>query len=406
MMTKATMGRPRLLRAHWLCGLAAVFVLLTACAAQGAVTSLAPAEYPVFADDLALRDLETALDQSLQYLRVRPLTTRYDCGGRSIAVHRLIESAAFLQRLVRTRPTPAQLNEQIRAHYEVVRVEGAQRPTGRSLLVTGYYQPLFAGSLERTPPYLHPVHAQPNDLIVREGTGGKPVIGRLQAGGFKPYWTRKEIEEGELLKGQELVWLKDPFDVFVLHIQGSGHIRLTDGTVRALHYVRGNGREYRSIGKLMVDSGRMQLEGVTMDSIRDYLKAHPEERNQILHHNESYIFFQWGKPGPAIGNLGKELTPGRSIAVDQLWLPPGALAYLDSRKPVLGNSRVAGWERMQRFVTVQDTGSGLKGPGRVDVFLGAGDAAGTMAGQMKENGALYLLLLKEPEARAADRPGL
>lgn len=400
------MGRHWQIRMHWLCVLAAAFLVLLACPAQGAVTPLPPTEYPVLTDDLSLRDLESALDQSLQYLRARPQATRYNCGGRSIAVQRLIDSAVFLQRLLRTLPIPDQLNEQIRAHYEVVRVEGAQRPAGRRLLVTGYYQPQFSGSLVRTPPYLHPVYTQPDNLVVREGTGGKPAIGRLQAGLFTPFWTRREIEEGHLLKGQELVWLKDPFDVFVLHIQGSGHIRLTDGTVRALHYAHSNGREYRSIGKLMVDSGRMRLEDVTMDSIRDYLKAHPEERDQILHHNESYIFFQWGKPGPAIGNLGRELTPGRSIAVDQQWLPPGAIAFLDSRKPVVTDGRVAGWERMQRFVTVQDTGSGLKGPGRVDVFLGSDDAAGMMAGQMKEDGALYLLLLKEPEARETDATGL
>lgn len=406
MAKKAAMGRQWHIRTHWLCSFMTAFLVLAACAAQGAVTPLPPTEYPVFRDDLALRDLDSALDQSLQYLQTRPLTTRYNFGGRSIAVQRLIDSAGFLQRMLRNRPTSAQLNEQIRAHYEVVRAEGAQRPSGRRLLVTGYYQPLFAGSLERTPFYPHPVHAQPDNLVVHEGTGGQPAIGRLEAGQFKPYWTRREIEEGNLLKGQELVWLKDPFDVFVLHIQGSGHIRLTDGTVRALHYARSNGREYRSIGKLMVDSGRMRLEDVTMDRIRDYLKVHPEERDQILHHNESYIFFQWGKPGPAIGNLGKALTPGRSIAVDQQWLPPGGVAFLDSRKPVVDNGQVAGWERMQRFVTVQDTGSGLKGPGRVDVFLGSGDAAGTMAGQMKEDGALYLLLLKEPEAGAENRSGL
>jgi membrane-bound lytic murein transglycosylase A len=135
-----------------------------------------------------------------------------------------------------------------------------------------------------------------------------------------------------------------------------------------------------------------------MDAIREYLAAHPDERDQILHYNESYIFFQWSQIGPAIGNLGRKLTPGRSIAADQRWIPPGALTYLDSRKPVLDKGRMIGWERMQRFVTVQDTGSGLKGPGRVDVFWGAGDDAGKAAGQMKEDGTLYLLLLKEPTA--------
>ena len=400
------MGWPRHLRTVWLGALAAMLLCLPVNVTNGAVSSLSPDEYPVFTDDLALRDLESALNQSLLYLRTQPAGTRYVCSDRSIPAQRLIDSAVFLQQMLHAHPTPARLSEQVRTHFEVLRVDSAPSSSGLRLLVTGYYQPLFAGSLTRTPPFLYPIHAQPENLVVREGTRGAPVVGRMQAGQFKPYWTRKEIEEGELLKGQELVWLKDPFDVFVLHIQGSGHIRLTDGTVRALNYARSNGREYRSIGRLMVASGRMQLADVTMDSIRSYLEAHPEERDQILHHNQSYIFFKWGQPGPAIGNLGRELTPGRSIAVDQLWFPPGALLYLDSRKPLVAGGRMAGWERMQRFVTVQDTGSGLKGPGRVDVFLGAGDAAGIMAGQMKEDGALYLLLLKEQEGQATNRPGM
>ena len=377
-------------------------ILLGTCSVPRAAYTLLPSsQYPVFTDDLEFRDLKTALDISVDFLRHRPAGFKVALDSRLIPGQRLDDSAVCLQQLLSRQPSPQLLNELIQGHFDIYRLENLEQEKGRGVLVTGYYQPSFMGSLERTPPYLYPVFGVPDVLVRRSDAKGKPMIGRLEAGQFRPFWTRKEIEQGGLLQGQELVWLKDPFDVFVLHVQGSGHIRLPDGTVKALHYAQSNGRDYRSIGKVLVDTGRMRLEDISMEAIRDYLAANPHERDQILHHNESYIFFRWSRPGPAIGSLGRELTPGRSIAADQQWLPPGALVYLDSRKPVLEKGQMAGWARMQRFVTVQDTGSGLKGPGRVDVFWGAGEEAGKIAGQMKEAGNVYLLLLKEQPTEAA-----
>jgi membrane-bound lytic murein transglycosylase A len=231
------------------------------------------------------------------------------------------------------------------------------------MLVTGYYQPIFPGSLTRQPPYIHPLYRVPNNLLIRRANGRKQVLGREEHGRIVPYWSRRDIEQGNLLQGQELIWLKDPFDAFVLHVQGSGIIRLPDGSLHAVQYAINNGREYRSIGKHLVDTGRMQLAEVTMDSIRRYIDDNPEERALILHHNDSFIFFNFRRPGPAIGNLGLELTPGRSIAADQRWYPPGSLVFLDSRRPIMVEGQGAQWMRMQRLVTVQDTGSALTGPG-------------------------------------------
>ena len=264
------------------------------------------------------------------------------------------------------------------------------------MLVTGYYQPHFAGSLTRTPPFLYPVYARPDSLVVRD-SGGRKTIGRLVDGVLRPFWTRREIERGNLLAGSEMVWLADPFDVCVLHVQGSAILHLTDGSRRGIHYAESNGRTYRSIGAYLVETGRMVLAEVTMDSIRDYLARHPEERDLILHQNDSFIFFHWTEAGPAVGSLGRPLTPGRSIAVDQHWYPPGALAYLESLQPVFADGMMTGWQRLQRFVSVQDTGSALIGPGRVDLFWGSGEHAGRAAGRMKEDGELYLLLPREEQ---------
>ena len=346
----------------------------------------------IFEDDLDYQDLDQALAVSLAHLRNRPGTTRYTVAGESITVERLIDTAESFRRLIAQRPSSAELNRLIRQQYTVVRIDSG---ASRSLLVTGYYHPYFHGSLQRRPPYLYPLYGVPASLVVRPVEGAGMDIGRLEKGRFVPFWTREEIERGNLLRGSELVWLKDRFDAFVLHVQGSGVIVLPDGSLRRVQYARSNGRPYRSIGKYLVDTGRMQLADVTMDSIRHYLDQHPEELDLILHWNQSFIFFHWAEAGPVIGSLGRPLTAGRSIAADHRYYPPGSLIFLASRQPLLTSGQDHGWQPLQRFVTVQDTGSALKGPARVDLFWGAGDQAGRAAGRMKEDGAAYLLLRKK-----------
>jgi membrane-bound lytic murein transglycosylase A len=346
-------------------------------------------------DDLELRGLEIALTRSLSHLRALPADTRYKIAGDVVPVQRLIDSARHLHGLLQARPTPDALSRQLCRDYDLIRLSGQPDSPAPRLLVTGYYQPVFAGSLTPTPPFLHPLHRVPDNLVTSAGKGKKNAVSRADRGRLVPYWTRGEIEQGQLLQGAELVWLRDPFDAFVLHVQGSGVIQFPDGSVRGVHYAQSNGRAYRSVGKYLVEAGRMQLADVTMDSIRRYIEQHPAERDQILRSNDSYIFFHWSEPGPAVGSLGRELTAGRSVAADQRWYPPGAVLFLDSRRPVTANGEVLEWREMHRLVTVQDTGSALVGPGRLDVFWGTGDQAGQEAGQMKEDGAACLLLLKE-----------
>ena len=354
-----------------------------------------PPRTPFFEDDMELQDLAAALTRSLAYLHKVPASNRYAIAGQMVPVQRLIDSAHHLQQLVQSHPSPEELNRRLNQNYDILLINKPQEAAPKRMLITGYYQPIFPGSLKQQPPYLFPLYRIPDNLLIRQEGSKKKVLGRKDNGKIAPYWTRQEIEQGQLLHGQELVWLKDPFDAFVLHVQGSGIIRLADGSVRGVHYAVNNGREYRSIGKYLVDTGRMQLADVTMDSIRHYIDQHPAERDLILHQNDSFIFFHWSPPGPAIGNLGQELTPGRSIAADQRSYPPGSLVFLDSRRPVMVDGQVTEWKRMRRLVTIQDTGAALTGPGRIDVFWGTGEQAGQEAGQMKEDGMAYLLLLKE-----------
>ncbi len=215
-----------------------------------------------------------------------------------------------------------------------------------------------------------------------------------------PYWTRAEIDSTNVLAGNELVYLKDDFDAFLLHVQGSGKIELRNGTIKNIQYRTNNGHNYSSIGKLLVDENKLLLKDVDMPAIRHYLRQNPQERSRIFNHNKRYIFFGWGDENHPRGSIGAPLTPERSIAIDKKSLPLGTICYLVSRRPVIDETgQITTWETMHRFVVAQDTGSAIRGPGRVDFFWGNGNYAEIAAGAMKEEGKLYFLISKEPDGR-------
>ncbi len=348
---------------------------------------------PRFSDDLDIDSLKKAVQTNLDYLQKQPPEKTIFIADKTFPISRMTISLKYFQDILAANPSPEELDRLVKQHFDIFQATGTKGfNPGRRMLITGYFQPVFEGSLSKQGPFLYPLYVVPDDLI-RAKSGN--TFSRMENGKKVPYWTRKEIETDNRLTGHELVWLKDPFDAFVLHVQGSGLIRLKDGTLRGVHYAAKNGRTYRSIGKYLVETGRMLLEKTSLNTIRDYIDNHPEERDEILHHNPSFIFFDWTETHGAIGNLGKELTPGRSIAADQSCFPAGALAFLFTRKPRRTNNQQVAWSQLQRFVVVQDTGSAIRGPGRVDLFWGTGSEAGFEAGQMKENGTLYFLLLND-----------
>ena len=383
-----------------------VILIFTGCEKRP-LLPLAATKYPVFADDLEHADLDRAIEQSLIYLRKRPRSSRITIAGLSYPIDHLTRSLLFFRNLIAGHPSTELLNRQINAYFDIYQASGTDgyNPQ-RKMLVTSYYQPLFEGSLTAEGAYRYPIYSIPDTLVIRhDSESGEKRIGRLEGGRFLNYWSRGEIENKGLATGNELVYLKDPLDAFLLHVQGSGLIKLTDGSIRGIHYAMKNGRQYKSIGKYMVKTGRMTLAEANIDSIRNYLAAHPEELREILHHNDSFIFFEWTTTHGAIGNLGRELTAGRSIAMDQNCFPAGALSFLISRKPVLNNGRIVNWIPFGRFVLVQDTGSAIRGSGRVDLFWGTGKDAGLAAGRMKEKGTLFFLLLKQQFLQPVLRSG-
>lgn len=250
---------------------------------------------------------------------------------------------------------------------------------GTPLLVTAYYSPAIAGSLTPSDKFPYPLYKLPT----------KEKLHRAR---------RADIENGHLLQGLEIAYLSNPLDVFFLHIQGSGFIHFGDGSQRLIHYAGDNGRPYTSIGKVLINQGKLTKEEVSMASIRHYLINHPQDVSQILHSNERFIFFKLEEPSlkddkvlPS-GSLGYPLTPGRSVAMDADHYPPGTLGILTSRIPHFNKEGSISWQPMSRLVTHQDSGAAIKGPHRLDLYLGDAPGADKVAGVMKEKGNFTILI--------------
>jgi len=358
-------------------------------------------DFPSFIDDLDQKTLELAIGRSLQYYDRLPEGRTFHFGKSLYTVRELKESLLKFLEIIRNSSSDEIREKRIRDTFHVYKSVG--RGKNEKVLFTGYYEPLLEGSLERTSRYRYPIYRKPNDSMVinlgrfRDKFKGERIIARLENGEIVPYHSREDIDERGYLKGRnlEIAWFADPVDVFFLHIQGSGIISLPDGSYVQVSYSMSNGRPYRSVGKLLINMGRISMEDVSLNSIKKYLKEHPEEMSDTLNYNESYVFFRFVEKGP-VGCLGVPVTSGRSIATDSNLFPKGALAFIKTRKPLLDrDGNIKSWVFFSRFVLNQDTGGAIKGPGRVDLFCGRGKEAEIMAGSLKEEGELYFLIKKK-----------
>jgi membrane-bound lytic murein transglycosylase A len=368
-----------------------------ACENTPVMRPLPVSQLPALIDEGPRDSLLRAIDESIDYLRRLSPEKQLAFGAATISTQVVLESINSFREIV-SQPLPwRSLDRRIKEEFDFYSLSAPPAPP---LLVTGYFEPCFAGSMTRTAEYRYPLYRVPSDfaVIVGGNAGEKNGVGRIEAGRFLPYWTRKEIEQGNLLAGHELVFLRDPMEVFILHVQGSGRVVLPDGTERRVQFAAKNGRPYRSIGRLLVQEGKMNAAEVTMPRIVEYVNQHPVDRERILHHNESYVFFRWGDnndEGPR-GCLGRGLTPGRSVAFDQKCYPAAGLAFLMTAQPefLSGADAEPVWKPMARFVLNQDTGSAIRGGHRADYFFGAGSYAENAAGRMKHPGILYFLIKK------------
>jgi membrane-bound lytic murein transglycosylase A len=355
--------------------------------------------FPSFLDDGDRQSLLRVIETTGDYLKRIPPDRSYPLGPYQVSAANLLETLILFRTLAEKNETNPALHEAIVKNFDIVQADGID---GKGeVLFTGYYEPILEARATQNGEFRFPLYRKPDDLVeldlgeFKSGSSER-IVGRVREGKLIPYYARGEIERNRTLegKGLELAWIRDPIALFFLHIQGSGLLKFENGERRRVHYDGSNGRPYRSIGKLLRDSRRIPAEGLSMQAIRGYLVEHPQERESILHHNESYIFFQFVNEGP-LGNLGVPLTEGRSIAIDPLIFPRGGLAYFITEKPrVDPNSGKVTFEPLTRFALSQDTGSAIQGAGRVDLFWGTGKEAEEIAGRMMARGSLYFLVKK------------
>jgi len=286
--------------------------------------------------------------------------------------------------------TTSEFREFLKSYFDVYAIQDENQG-----LFTGYYEPFIEASKTPNKIYKTPIYLKPQDLVVIEDLGafkttlkGERIAGRIHNGTLVPYYTRQKIEEGALQnQNLEIAWIKDSVDLFFLHIQGSGRLKFEDGSTQGIGYHGTNGQAYFAIGKALYERGHLSKNQINLQSIKSWLRTHPEEGREIMHMNPSYVFFKVRETQDPVGSQGVELTPERSLAVDRKWVELGNLLWLDAEHPLKK-------EPLQRLMVAQDTGGAIKGTIRGDYYWGSGTEAEKMAGPMQSKGRFYLLLPK------------
>ena len=346
-------------------------------------------------DDLDAESLLTAIDRSLLFYDGSGKNQIFRIADRQLSAQQMKETLIAFRKILVSDIPPGEKNRRIAEDFLLLRAAG-ENGNG-SVLFTGYYEPLLEGSLTRTEKYKYPLYRPPPDIVVEKISKHETRISRRENGRLVPYYSRREIDVDGVLQGRglELIWVSDPVELNSLHTQGSGKIRLEDGSMLTVSYAQNNGRPFRSATQNLLNESKIDPGNASYRGFKAWLKGKSEkEIYEILSHNERYIFFRFVDREP-VGSLGQPVTPHRSIATDPAYFPQGALAFIRLRKPVLDEDyRVVRRVEFSRFVLNQDKGSAIRGPGRVDLFCGFGPEAQAAAGSLKEKGELFFLLLK------------
>jgi len=383
------------------------FLMLATTVVSGCAASLGPTpatskqEPGALSDDLDPNSLRQAIRHSLVYLQKLPADRVLGEAPQRFTAKDVSDSLLAFEKLLELWTCRECFAREIEARFDLLPSSSDAQLS--EVLFTGYYQPVIDGSLSPSEKFRFPIYGKPADLITAERVTLKPnasverIVGRARGEQFLPYYSRREIDDDGRLRGQalEIAWVENPIDVFFLHIQGSGLIRLPDGRQLTVGYAAQNGWPYRSIGRLLIDNGKIPKEEMSMQSLRRYLSENPRERDEIFAYNESYVFFRVLESGP-LGSLEVPVTAGRSIATDARLFPKGALAWIQTEVPVIDSTgRLTGWRPIARFVLNQDTGGAIRGLQRADLYFGTGQEPAGLAGYMNRPGRIFFLRLKQ-----------
>ncbi len=352
-----------------------------------ALRRLPPEQYPdfgpAFNDRAALAE---ATNHSLAYLS-RPSSQRYYPYGEISHARAVASLRAFLDVLAAA-DSPEQFDALLRQRFDVYQSVGYD--DRGSVHFTGYYTPIFEGRKRPDARFRYPLYELPPELV--KDDEGRTLGRRLPDGRVVPCWTRRDIERDGVLAGHEIAYLADPFEAYVATVQGSVKLRLADGQLWELGYAGNNGHEYRSVGRLLVESGAIGRNELSLGRMMEYFRAHPEQVPRYTWQNPRTVFFKPVSGGP-FGSLNVPVTARRTIATDKQVFPRAALALVVAELPARLGERIV--EVPQTFFALdQDTGGAIRAAGRCDVYYGVGESAAELAGRVASDGRLYYLFVK------------
>jgi membrane-bound lytic murein transglycosylase A len=354
-----------------------------------ALRRISPEEYPDFSRGFDRRDdLIRAVEYSLQYL-AKPSSRRYFPYGE-ITHEQAVASLREFLRVLRAARDAADFDRLIRERFDVYRSVGFD---GRgTVYYTGYYTPIFDGRKTRDGRFRFPLYRLPPDLL--KDDEGQCLGRKLPDGRTVPrYLTRREIEEHGVLRGHELAWLKDPFEAYVITVQGSARLRLADGSLWELGYAGNNGHDYTPVSAAMISDGAIQADELSLQTLLRYFREHPADVPRYTWRNDRYVFFKEARGGP-FGSINVPVTPYRSIATDKQVFPRACLAFLDTTVPIIDPDNQVRSKPYAAFALDQDTGGAIRAAGRCDIFMGIGPSAEAIAGRTGAEGMLYYIFLK------------
>ncbi|MEM7727480.1 MAG: murein transglycosylase A [Cyanobacteria bacterium P01_A01_bin.45] len=326
-----------------------------------------------------------SIDNSLWYLTTNTARKKYaNYPVKGITLERVRRSLVRFRQLVLKSKSASALQNAVRREFMFYKSVGNDNK-GR-VKFTAYYRPIYKASRKRTSVYKYPIYSVPSDFK----QWPEPHPKRLELEGKDGLLGNKSR-----LKGLELFWFRDRLDAYMIHIQGSAQLKFTDGTTTNIGYAGATSYPWTSIGKELIKDGRLARNKATMPGILNHLRRNPQDMDEYLPRWERFVFFRdKGKVTPT-GSIGVPVSAERSIATDKSLMPPGALAVVNASFPYATRNGGLQYRRVSRFVLDQDTGSAIKGPGRVDYYMGSGKLAGDRAGITGGNGSLYYMLLKK-----------
>lgn len=358
------------------------------------VTPFPPAGLPAFADDLDRAGLIKALETNLAYWRAKPDSFRIKVGTDHFSAPAMRAASARLLEIFSSGLTPAEERARLAAEFRAYRAVADDGSAG--VVFTGYYEAEIPATRAPTEVSRYPLNLRPADLVKTTPAMGVDFdYGRYVDGVMRRHLSSGEIYAGGLSgQGLEAAWSAHPAHIMLAQIQGSGVLRFPDGDIMKIGFDGANGHPFKSVQRLLMDCG--EVPSMNFQDFIAYLTRQENGREErLVSLNPRYIFFRVkDKDAQPQGAIGKPLVPGRSIAVDPKPVPYGLAVVMKTRRPVAQPGGGLQFRDFTRMAATHDTGSAIRGPGRVDIFWGGGPTAETEASSMKASGELYLILPK------------